>query len=393
MTAKSRIEINKELPNRMGIYIHIPFCSRKCIYCDFYSVGCRNADWKRYGDVLFREMQCRRDEVAGKKEFTLYIGGGTPSLMPAGVLESTLERIRDVVETENGNVEYIETTIEVNPDDVTLDKARSWRGCGIDRISMGVQSLNDNELRFIGRRHDAKTALNAYGILRQCFDNVSLDMMFGLPGQTLASLSETLDGFLHMKPEHISAYSLTYEERTALTRMRDSGKISEADENLSVGMFRMVNECLRGAGYFRYEISNYSLPGYESRHNSSYWKGIPYIGLGPSAHSYDGRCDRRWNIPDLDVYLTGVENSKCYHDKELLTQDELKEEFIMTGLRVAEGIDLDLFASRFGEDARNMIVRKAGGGLQSELCEIKDGFLRLTDNGVMLSDEIIVDLF
>ncbi len=382
-------------PVRGGIYVHVALCRSKCIYCDFYSEVCgKDIDWRKYLDAISDELKQRSAELAGMRQITLYIGGGTPSLIPADLFARMLGSLRNIVARgAAGPVMITETTMEVNPDDVTPERAAVWKKAGVDRISMGVQSLDDRELKMTGRRHDARTAAEAYDTLARFFDNVSLDLMFGLPGQTLESLSRTLDAFIRMRPQHVSAYSLMYEERTVLTRLRDDGKIEEADENLSVAMFRMINDRLKESGYRRYEISNYALPGFESKHNSAYWDGTPYIGLGPSAHSFDGGRCRRWNVADIKEYIRGVENNGNYYGTETLTRIELREEFIMTGLRTSKGIDLRRFEKLFGADARNLLLEKGDVPLQKGLLEQRGDSLCLTDSGVMVSDEIIVELF
>ncbi len=312
-----------------GVYIHIPFCARKCVYCDFYSVGARLADWPRLVSALLDEARVRVPELtgAGAKCDTLYIGGGTPSLLPPG----EFGRLAAGVLSLTGPVS--EFTVEVNPDDVTGELADAWRGAGVDRVSMGVQSLVDGELRAIGRRHDSRRAREAYDTLRRRFGNVSLDLMFGLPGQTRRSLRESVAGVIDMRPEHVSVYSLMYEERTALTRMRDSGRIDETPEEESAAMFADITEMLDSAGYEQYEISNYSLPGFRSRHNSAYWSGEPYVGLGPAAHSYDGLRTRRANAPDVRAYISRwLDGGGDAVTVETLTDDELREEMIMTRL-------------------------------------------------------------
>ena len=379
---------------RGGVYVHVALCRSKCIYCDFYSEVCKpDTDWKRYVTALLNEFKSRSAELAGMNEITIYIGGGTPSLLPSDLLTELIAGIRKISFDNVDSLKIIETTMEVNPDDVSADKAIMWKNAGVDRVSMGVQSLNDYELRRIGRRHNALAAQNAYKVLADIFDNVSLDLMFGLPGQTLDSLSSTIDAFIKMQPQHISAYSLMYEERTALTRMRDAGKIEEADENLSIDMFRMINDRLKKAGYLRYEISNYALPGFESKHNSAYWNRTPYIGLGPSAHSFDGDRRRRWNVADIRKYLNGVGSKEDWFEIETLTNTEIAEEYIMTGLRTAKGIDLNNYEDMFGKDAVNQLVGKAQKLIKTGLLEHGKDSLRLTDAGVMISDEIIVELF
>ena len=377
-----------------GIYIHFPFCRRKCIYCDFYSVGERLANWESFARAVENEFSAL--SLPSEVFPSLYMGGGTPSLAPAELIS----RFRRMIPVEVG-----EFTIEVNPDDVTEEKARAWREAGVNRVSMGVQTLNDDELKAIVRRHTADQAEKAYYILRKYFSNISLDLIFGLPGQTLSSLSATLDRFIEMRPEHISAYSLMYEERTALTRMRDSGKVEEIPDEDSVEMFRLVTSKLKEAGYERYEISNYALTGYRSHHNSNYWKGIPYIGLGPSAHSYDGDRTRRYNLPDLSLYIKEYgrnikedredikEYRKNIEDNEILSEEELREEMIMTRLRMIEGLDLLEFEDRFGKEERISLEKRAKPFLSSGDLIYMHDHIALSESGVMISDEIISELF
>lgn len=381
--------------------MHVPFCRRKCIYCDFYSVGEKFIS-NEFLKALACEFEARKAEIEEAGEVTLYIGGGTPSLLSPGEIGEIRNWIQQPV---------TEFTIEVNPDDVTEEKAQGWKKAGVNRISMGVQSLVDSELKAIGRRHDAKGARDAYKILRNHFDNISLDLMFGLPGQTIESLRITLEEFVKMKPKHISAYSLMYEERTALTRQRDKGIIEETPEEDSVRMFELINDILGGAGYERYEISNFSMPGFRSRHNSNYWIGIPYLGLGPSAHSYDGDRIRRYNPADLKSYISfyksfrdRIERQACedeeskngvisFFEEERLSDNELREEMIMTRLRTSEGIDLNEFETRFKEEERRKIEAKARSFIKSGDLEVKGNRIRLTPAGVMISDEIISSLF
>lgn len=373
-----------------GVYIHIPFCARKCVYCDFYSVGARLADWPRLVSALLDEARVRVPELtgAGAKCDTLYIGGGTPSLLPPG----EFGRLAAGVLSLTGPVS--EFTVEVNPDDVTGELADAWRGAGVDRVSMGVQSLVDDELRAIGRRHDSRRAREAYDTLRRRFGNVSLDLMFGLPGQTRRSLRESVAGVIDMRSEHVSVYSLMYEERTALTRMRDSGRIDETPEEESAAMFADISEMLDAAGYEQYEISNYSLPGFRSRHNSAYWSGEPYVGLGPAAHSYDGLRTRRANAPDVRAYISRwLDGGGDAVTVETLTDDELREEMIMTRLRTRGGIPLEEFRRRFGAVAFRSLLSASRRWVAGGLMEERDGTLALSRRGVMVSDEIIVSLF
>ena len=404
-----------------GIYVHIPYCARRCLYCDFYTEGVIRADWPAYISALLMELRQRLDGPEGNilrdvERYTLYIGGGTPSLIPL----AEFRRLADGIIGMTGR-KPAEFTIEVNPDDVTREKAEAWRAAGVDRLSMGVQSLIDSELKFIGRRHDSATAIEAYGILRPLFANISLDLMFGLPGQTMESLRQTLDGFMQMHPDHISAYSLMYEERTALTRLRDSGKIPETDENLSIDMFRIICDTLQRNGYVHYEISNWAIPGRESHHNSAYWQGLPYLGLGAGAHSYDGLRTRRGNKPDARLYtsiLSGSGDShnsynsydsynsygynsydsynsynSSYYTTEHLDDEALREEMIMTRLRTRQGLNTDEYARRFGQPALDSLMHRAVPVMARGLLRDDHGHLALTRDGIMLSDDIISELF
>lgn len=382
-----------------GIYVHIPYCRSRCLYCDFYSCVTRNVLWSGYVRSVVNELRRRLDTEDCGLECgdidTIYIGGGTPSLMPADDMTALIREIRSVAQRDPA-----ELTIEVNPEDVTPEMVDAWSDAGVNRVSMGVQSLVDSELRAVGRRHDAASAVRAFESLTRRFDNISLDMIFGLPGQTAESLRATLDGFMDMRPQHISAYSLMYEERSALTRLRDAGRVSEVDDMDAVEMFRTLSSILKDNGYIQYEISNYALPGYESRHNSSYWRGVPYLGLGPGAHSYDGRSTRRYNNPDVKLYMD-VWNGRDLMTpdvtrlvtEEVLSEAELAEEMIMTRLRTAEGLDLREFGNRFGMSRAMELVNMARKWVCSGMLEANDRRIRLTSDGIMISDEIISDLF
>lgn len=375
-----------------GLYIHVAYCRKKCIYCDFFSAGDRIADWHRYTDALISELQNRKEEIACPLR-TVYVGGGTPSLMPA---EEFL-RLSVALKPYSGEVE--EFTIEINPDDVSTEMLEVWKRGGVNRLSIGIQSFDDNLLASIGRRHDAMAARTAYRLARQHFDNISIDLMFGLPGQTIEMWKKDVDEAICMRPEHISAYSLMYEPGTALTALRDNGRVVETPEETTEEMFRILIEKLKESGYDHYEISNFALPGFRSRHNSSYWHQIPYIGLGPSAHSYDGVRTRKANRADIRGYLdhwasmhqTDHKTDTLY-DIEYLSDEELIEEYIMTRMRTREGIELEDFQNRFGEDVYEKLVGKYKV-LQNEGLLIADSKrLALNESAILISDRIIVEL-
>ncbi|MDE5924294.1 MAG: radical SAM family heme chaperone HemW, partial [Muribaculaceae bacterium] len=300
----------------------MPYCRRKCIYCDFFSGGASIADWRRYVDAAVAELSVRRDELPGVVE-SIYFGGGTPSLIPTPEWRRLIEGVVAVIGSDSIS-ECCEITLEANPEDVGPATVGEWIAGGVNRVSLGVQSFNDTLLKRVGRHHSGDEAAAALLLLKESIDNVSADLIFGLPGQTEAQLAEDVDRLISLAPSHVSLYSLMYEEGTALTALRDAGRIGEIDDEAAARMFRLISDRLRAAGYSRYEISNYSLPGYESRHNSGYWWGRPYLGIGPGAHSYDGDRIRRWNPRDirgwLDTYAPCWRECACNSDDARLTE-------------------------------------------------------------------------
>ncbi|MDE7495911.1 MAG: radical SAM family heme chaperone HemW, partial [Muribaculaceae bacterium] len=311
---------------KCGLYLHIPFCHRKCLYCDFFSAGDKIADWDAYIKAILSEASVRREELPSSPS-TLYIGGGTPSLIPT---EHFLRLMQGLKEFFPG-LSPDEFTIEANPDDIDEERINVWKAGGVNRVSLGVQSFNNDELKAVGRLHSATQAEDAILLLKEHFSNVSTDLIFGLPGQTIESWQKTVEKMIDLCPAHISAYSLMYEHGTPLTALRETGRLKATPEEDSERMFEFLTEKLRGAGYERYEISNYARPEMYSRHNTSYWKGIPYLGLGPSAHSYDGEKARRWNVPDLKGYIGHYATKDVetpIYKEEILTEEELREEYI-----------------------------------------------------------------
>lgn len=376
-----------------GLYVHVAFCRRKCIYCDFFSAGEHIADWHVYVDALCSEFSHRLNELAWPLR-TVYFGGGTPSLMP----EDEFIRLCSWLKPYMTDVK--EFTIEVNPDDVSGHMLEVWKRGGVNRLSMGIQSFDDVVLKEIGRRHNSQTAIEAYKLARKAFNNISIDLMFGLPGQTAESWRMDLRKALELRPEHISAYSLMYEDGTALTALRDSGRITEASEDSVEYMFRMLIDELSKSGYDHYEISNFALPGFRSRHNSSYWLQKPYIGLGPSAHSYDGIRLRKGNKADIRGYnaywstYDGQSNiaKMCPVDKETLTDEELREEYVLTRMRMREGIPLADFNLRFGSDALRKLIEGSVNLVERGLVNLSDSSISLTELAILLSDSVILEL-
>lgn len=310
-----------------GIYIHIPFCKSRCKYCDFYSTT-RLTGHHAYIDAVINEWHRRKDELQEPIE-TIYIGGGTPSQLPAEEITRLLQAI--------GIATAIEITMEANPGDLTLPYLQAIRSAGVNRLSLGVQSFQDELLRLIGRRHNAQQAKEVIPLARQAgFDNLSVDLMYGLPGQTQSMLEDDITTLLSFAPEHISAYCLMYEEGTALTRMRDNGEIAEWDDDTLNSYYDMLCDTLIKSGYIHYEVSNFCLPERHSHHNSAYWNNTPYLGLGAAAHSYDGQT-RSWNIANIEAYEHGLEG-----EVEHLTEEQKRLEAVMLGLRTNKGISAEL---------------------------------------------------
>ncbi len=327
-----------------GIYIHIPFCKSRCKYCDFYSTTLLQRR-QAYITALLAEYdtfvppdgavpaECA-SLFAPTEIQTIYLGGGTPSLLE----EDDLRRLADRLPFRTAR----EVTLECNPGDITPRKAAAWRALGINRLSIGIQSFNDTLLQRIGRRHTAAEALAAVQVARDAgFDNISIDLIYGLPTlpheDGLALLQADIDTALALSVQHLSAYCLSYEDGTPLTRMLRRGEIAETDEDTENRMFDLLSERLTAAGMEHYEVSNYALPGYRSQHNSSYWNGTPYLGLGAAAHSYDG-VRRWWNPADLEAYITQSLAHSLVRETECLTADDRYNEAVMLGLRTSEGI-------------------------------------------------------
>lgn len=355
------------------VYVHVPFCRSFCIYCDFYSeIACRGKDAlaiKAYEESLLAEIDARRDEILASRGLnTLYIGGGTPSVLPLSVLRDVVERL------ELGECE--EFTIEVNPDDVVErgePYVRALAQLGVNRVSMGVQSLDDEVLRWMRRRHDSAAALKAFSTLRAGgIENVSLDLIFGFPSLDDRRLEETVKHFVELRPEHISAYQLSIESGSALAGLVSKGEFEEASQEVCARQYESICKALSEAGYHHYEISSWALPGREAVHNSAYWERLPYVGLGPGAHSFRGRV-RSANSATLPAWTA---------TEEILSLEEEREERIMLSLRTSKGVDRSL--------CDGAVVDR----LMRESCleDCGEGKVRIPEDRFFVSDDIIEQL-
>lgn len=367
-----------------GIYFHIPFCKRVCAYCDFY----KSTALGRLDDLLaalHRELDLRSGHLGAEAVRTRYFGGGTPSLVPPAALRELLDHAAALFDC--SAVE--ETTLEANPDDLTPPYLDGLRRAGIDRLSIGIQSFDDACLRLMNRRHTAAQAIQAVrDAQRAGFGNITADLIFGVPGFGGDTLHRSLDTLLELGVQHVSAYHLTVEPNTAFGRRAARGEFAPVDEAVSEREFLTVHRTLTGAGFEHHEVSNYALPGFRARHNAAYWQGTPYLGIGPAAHSYDGRSVRSWNVSSLEEYLSGAPAST-----ETLTDRDLYNEYLMTRLRTAEGADLAEIERRFGAERLARVLRQVESSVRVHALRIAGGRLSIPPERFLVSDAVIESLF
>ena len=370
-----------------GIYIHIPFCKRRCIYCDFFSTT-QSEKKAEYVHALVRELEMRKDYVGDEEIETIYLGGGTPSQLSQEELEEIFAYIYKVYKV----TPDAEITLEANPDDLTPEYVSMLRTLPVNRISMGIQTFQEETLKLLHRRHTARQAIEAFRRCREAgFQNISIDLMYGLPGETLETWEQDLQQAVDLHPEHISAYHLIYEEGTTLWNLREQNKVEEAEEELSLTLFKTLIERLTKAGYQHYEISNFCLPGLHSRHNSSYWTGKKYLGCGPSAHSFDG-ISRQWNVSSLEKYLEGIRSNQLDFELEDLDLYTRYNDFVITSIRTCWGMPLAQLRTTYGESLYNYCLRMAKPHIEQGVLEIKEDTLKLTPQGIFISDGIMSDL-
>lgn len=367
-----------------GIYIHVPFCKSRCIYCDFYSTTLGQDYMASYVEALEREMSLRRQYIECTRVHTIYIGGGTPSLLPSYLLRELF----DAILHEFSPDEDAEVTIEANPDDVTPDWLRGLEGTPVNRISMGAQTFDDKLLSLLGRRHNAQQTRDAVKACKEAgIGNISLDLIYGLPSQTMDDWQSDVEQALSLGIKHLSAYALSVEPGTPLDSSPYKRELEGVRyEELSRRMYDHLMSATSKAGFLHYEISNFALPGFHSRHNSCYWQGTPYLGLGAGAHSYDGHRTRRANLPDIKAYIAA--KSDVPHETEILSDETLYNEFIMTRLRTSSGIPLN----ELSEDDRHYCLFMAEPHLKHRRLCIKEEHLCLMKEGIFTSNDIICDL-
>ena len=367
-----------------GIYVHIPFCKKLCFYCDFYHVISVN-DNSAFIDALLKEASLRKDYLESETVSTIYFGGGTPSVFSVKDLGTILNHINKLFRVEQD----CEISIELNPDDVLPAYLDGLKDLNINRISMGIQSWRDSDLKMLNRRHDSAQAIKALkDTLDAGFENITIDLIYGIPGMSLKEWESNLDFSLSFDIKHLSAYHLTFEPGTVFGKMLEKGTISEIDENESVAQFNILIEKTESAGFIQYEISNFGKPGYFSIHNSNYWKQVSYLGLGPSAHSFNG-YSRQWNIRDLKGYIKLINAGKSFYESEELNSKTRFNEYIMTSLRTMWGIDLEYVEEMFEKEGYDYIINLAGKFKNYGLMKQEKKSLILTNQGKLISDNII----
>jgi oxygen-independent coproporphyrinogen III oxidase len=366
-----------------GVYLHIPFCRQKCHYCNFHfttSLRYKN----ELVNALVEEITLREDYLAGEPVGTVYFGGGTPSLLNMEDCMLILERLRRTFTIQN----EAEVTLEANPDDITEEKLRAWKQAGINRLSIGVQSFFDKDLQWMNRAHNAEQAIDNTQLARQYFENITLDLIYGLPGMTHEKWEQNVRKAIACNIPHLSCYALTVEVKTPLDKMIREKKTENIDPDKQAAQFLLLMKWTEEAGYDHYEISNFARPGYRSRHNSLYWSGQNYLGLGPSAHSFN-RISRQWNIANNNLYIESIRKAVLPFEIEVLTATQKLNEYIMTSLRTMEGLDLAKL-----EKAASLKLQSTGKKyIEGGKMFLKNGHLILTREGKLLADGIAADLF
>lgn len=371
-----------------GLYIHIPFCKQACHYCDFHFSTNRQLTLQLC-NALAVELSLQKNYLEGEKLKTIYLGGGTPSLLSGEELEIIFTAIYAHYKVDS----QPEITLEANPDDLTIEKLAELKRVGINRLSIGIQSFDADVLKFLNRAHDVTAALNCVMLAREAgFDNLSIDLIYAIPGQDNSAWGKNLSQAISLSPEHISSYSLSIEKKTAFGQWLRSGKLKATDEEIAAQQFEILMEELENAGYEHYEISNFSKPQFRSRHNSSYWEQQHYLGIGPSAHSFNGHT-RQFNILNNHQYIKSISDNKIPFELEILTPANKINEYIFTTLRTNRGCDLQRLKLEHGYDIRTINPDYLDNIMGAKLAILDNHTLKLTRSGKLLADKIASDLF
>lgn len=370
-----------------GIYVHIPFCKQKCTYCDFHFSTTFHSYRSRMIGTIIKEIELRKDYLNEASIETIYFGGGTPSILSFEELEQILSAIHSNYDTSN----LAEVTLEANPDDITTNKVQEWKGIGVNRLSIGLQSFKESDLKWMNRAHNVE---ESYSCIKSAIEggitNLTVDLMYGLPDLTNEEWKNHIQTVVDMGVQHVSAYCLTVEEGTALDKFVENGKIVPPTDDLQAEQFLLLVDTLEQNGIMQYEISNFGKEGFESKHNSNYWKGTHYLGIGPSAHSFDGKS-RSWNVANNQKYMQQIEAGEDWNETEILSKNDLFNELILTGLRTVNGVDLAHLNSilPIEDTTNNQIEQYCTEGLMEKVINK----IRLTKVGRLQADRIAADMF
>jgi oxygen-independent coproporphyrinogen III oxidase len=376
----------REIKKMAGIYIHIPFCKQACHYCNFH-FSTTHQQIPQVVNAIAREATLRKDYITETVD-TIYFGGGTPSILNTNDIAFLLDKIK-----KNYTVNpQAEITLEANPDDITEEKLLAWKQIGINRFSLGIQSFIDEELKWMNRSHNSNQAQQCIHLINKHFNNYSIDLIFGSQLLTNEQWLQNIETALSFNPPHLSCYALTIEEKTALGKKVEQKKQANIDNTKQAEQFEILMQKLAAAGYNHYEISNYAKPNFESKHNSSYWQGKHYLGLGPSAHSFN-EISRSWNMANNALYVAGIESNQSVLEKEILTPTQQLNEYIMIALRTSQGIHLDTIQEKFGSNILTELNKNLSSWIQSNhLLQVQQQ-IQLTQKGKLFADAIASDLF
>ncbi|MDY6799867.1 MAG: radical SAM family heme chaperone HemW [Bacteroidota bacterium] len=370
-----------------GIYLHIPFCTKKCAYCDFFSL----ANLKKKDDfveAIIQEISLQKHYLDNEGVQTIFFGGGTPSLLSI----EHLEKILNALYKKFNIYKNIELTLEANPENLSIDYLKGIKSLGFNRLSIGVQSFNDDDLVLMRRTHDAETAFKSvYNAKNHEFKNISIDLMYGLPNLTQEKWEHNLEKMFELEVQHLSAYHLTIEPKTLFKKWYDENKIYLPDDEQSLEQYQLLAEKTAANGFLHYEISNFAKDGFISLHNTNYWMDVKYLGLGPSAHSYN-LTSRQWNISNLHVYLSEISKGNVPFENENLTIQEKYNDFIITSFRTMWGLNLEKLVFNFGSTYKNYFLKKVKKYLDHKFCIQNNDQIKLTEKGMFISDHIMTDL-
>ena len=371
-----------------GIYIHIPYCKQQCTYCNFH-FRIAQKDKLEMLKSMHKEIKERKDYLNGKEVSSIYFGGGTPSILSISEIKHLIQTIYTLYSVN----EDAEITVECNPDDLTGPKLSSYKKIGVNRLSIGVQSFADADLKFMNRSHNAKETIKSIELAKKVgFENITIDLIYGLPNQTLKQWRKNLDIMFSLGIQHFSAYALTIEEKTALYHLVKNEKVKVLSDKKTISQFNLLQVKAKEQGFIHYEISNFGKEGYFSKHNTAYWTGNHYLGIGPSAHSFNG-TSRRWNISSNKKYIEGVLANSSYSETENLTNEQQYNEYIFTSLRTIWGIDKTTILKRYGDEIALHFLEEIRKWEAKKYIVAVSNIYTLTSKGKVFADAIASDLF